>query len=254
MPEETSEWPLKRVLESLAKHKVRHILLGGQAVVAYGASQFTRDADFWIQPTQANIRRLRGAMEELGAGLRFLPPLELKWLAKGHGVHFSFIHQGRRYFLDFLGKPPRVSGFIAAWREATLLHWHGMDIRVLDIPRLVQTKKTDRDKDYLAIGALVDGVLKEAVRMKRPQSGVISWLVEEARTPPQIKYILSKWKSAGKAASQSHRKAAKLALQGLPDSEIEAAIREEDEKLKVANRAYWKTFIAELRAMHRRKT
>ena len=253
MPVETYAWPLKRVLETLEKNKVRYILLGGQAVVAYGAAQFTRDADFWIQPTQANVRRLRNAMRELGASSRFLPPLELKWLAKGHGVHFSFTVQGRRYHLDFLGKPPRVLGFMQARHDATTVPWHGLEIKVLDIPRLVQTKKTDRDKDYLAIQTLVDGVLAETMRKKRPSTRVVTWLMHESRSPSQLKFMVAKWKSARRVAGLSTRKAANLAFRNAPASAIEMALRQEEEGLKQENRAYWKPFLVELRALHRMK-
>jgi hypothetical protein len=225
MPSETSAWPLNRVLKTLRDHRVRFLLLGGQAAVVYGASQFTRDADFWIEPNADNIRRLRGAMKALGARPRFLPPLELKWLAKGHGVHFSFLHAGRKYLLDFLGKPPRVSGFAQAWRDATRIRWHGLEIRVLDIPRLVRTKKTNRDKDYPAIQALVDSVFEEAFKMKRPSPRVLSFLVEESRSASQLKKILDRWAVARKIAMKSRRIAVQLALQKAPGPAVNQAIR-----------------------------
>jgi len=68
---------LKTVLSIFHRNQVQFILLGGQAVVAYGASQFTRDADFWIIPTEKNGVALKKALKSLQAKQRFLPPLEI---------------------------------------------------------------------------------------------------------------------------------------------------------------------------------
>ena len=35
--------PILKVLSTLTTHRVRHLLMGGQACVLYGAAQFSRD-------------------------------------------------------------------------------------------------------------------------------------------------------------------------------------------------------------------
>jgi len=57
--------PIRKVLSTLAAHQVRYLLMGGQACVLYGAAEFSRDADFAILASPANLLRLRRARREL---------------------------------------------------------------------------------------------------------------------------------------------------------------------------------------------
>jgi hypothetical protein len=45
-------------------HRVRALLMGGQACVFYGAAEFSRDTDFAIPADAANLARLRNAQLE----------------------------------------------------------------------------------------------------------------------------------------------------------------------------------------------
>ena len=38
--------PILKVLSTLQKHRVRALLIGGQACIIYGAAEFSRDSDF----------------------------------------------------------------------------------------------------------------------------------------------------------------------------------------------------------------
>jgi len=55
-------------------HRVRALLMGGQACVFYGAAEFSRDVDFAILPDAANLTRLRRALVELRATAIAVPP------------------------------------------------------------------------------------------------------------------------------------------------------------------------------------
>ena len=48
-------------------HRVRALLMGGQACVFYGAAEFSRDTDFAILADTANLARLRKALADLRA-------------------------------------------------------------------------------------------------------------------------------------------------------------------------------------------
>jgi hypothetical protein len=48
-------------------HRVRALLMGGQACVFYGAAEFSRDTDFAILADAGNFVRLRQALVELQA-------------------------------------------------------------------------------------------------------------------------------------------------------------------------------------------
>jgi hypothetical protein len=73
-------------------HRIRALLMGGQACVFYGAAEFSRDTDFAILADSANLARLRKALAELRAETIAVPPFELKYLRRGHAIHFRCQH------------------------------------------------------------------------------------------------------------------------------------------------------------------
>jgi hypothetical protein len=97
-------------------HRVRALLMGGQACVFYGAAEFSRDTDFAILADAANLARLKRALKELRAELIAVPPLGLKYLRRGHAIHFRCQHPDalglrvdvpphREWHLDPPGRP-----------------------------------------------------------------------------------------------------------------------------------------------------
>lgn len=250
-PKEASAWPLESILRAFEDAAVKHLIIGGQAVIAYGASQFTRDADLWIEPTERNLVRLRKALASLGARLRFLPPLELQYLKRGHGIHFTLPYGKETFYIDLLGKPPRVGSFKIAWREATLVNWHGLHVRIVDVRRLVDTKKTNREQDYLAIQRLADLVYHQARRNSKQQKAALRWLLAELRTPRFLKAVARQWTGAKAALRDTSRPAALLAAANAGFTEIQKALDEEKLKYQRANLDYWKPLIKEIRQIKR---
>ena len=53
--------PIGKVLSTFRKHRVRALLMGGQACILYGAAEFSRDVDVAILASEANLQRLRAA-------------------------------------------------------------------------------------------------------------------------------------------------------------------------------------------------
>jgi hypothetical protein len=84
--------PIRKVLSSMRAHRVRALLMGGQACVFYGAAEFSRDTDFAILADAANLARLRKALAELQAELIAVPPFAIKYLRRGHAIHFRCQH------------------------------------------------------------------------------------------------------------------------------------------------------------------
>jgi hypothetical protein len=80
--------PILKVLSTFRTHKVRALLIGGQACIVYGAAEFTRDTDFVVRVNSANMKRLRAALAELEAEPVFFPPLRANHLLRGHACHF----------------------------------------------------------------------------------------------------------------------------------------------------------------------
>jgi hypothetical protein len=84
--------PILKVLSSMRAHRVRALLMGGQACVFYGGAEFSRDTDLAILADAANLARLRRALAELQAVPIAVPSLELRHLRRGHAVHFRCMH------------------------------------------------------------------------------------------------------------------------------------------------------------------
>jgi len=55
-----------KLYRSLKKEKVKYIIIGGVAAIAYGVPRTTNDIDIFIEPTAENCRRLLKAMNKAG--------------------------------------------------------------------------------------------------------------------------------------------------------------------------------------------
>ena len=53
--------PILKVLSTLFSHEVRHLLMGGQACVFYGAAEFSRDCDIAVLSDEQNFAKLSKA-------------------------------------------------------------------------------------------------------------------------------------------------------------------------------------------------
>ena len=59
--------PILKVLSSIRAHRVRALLMGGQACVFYGAAEFSRDTDLAVLASSENLTRLKKALNDLKA-------------------------------------------------------------------------------------------------------------------------------------------------------------------------------------------
>jgi hypothetical protein len=84
--------PIRKVLSSIHEHRVLALLMGGQACVFYGAAEFSRDTDFAILASPANLARLQRALDDLEADVIAVPPFAAGHLRRGHAIHFRCRH------------------------------------------------------------------------------------------------------------------------------------------------------------------
>src|SRR4029078_161966 len=80
--------PIRKALSTIRRHRVDHLLMGGQACVLYGAAEFSRDLDLALLPDPKNLERLTAALADLHAELTAAPSLTLQHLDEGLAVHF----------------------------------------------------------------------------------------------------------------------------------------------------------------------
>lgn len=149
--------PIRKVLFTMRKHRVKVLLMGGQACVLYGAAEFSRDTDFALHLDQDNLDRLQSALDELQGEVVAVPPFEAQYLARGHAIHFRCHHPdalGLR--IDVMSVMRGVDPFAQLWDRRTTLHVApAEEYDLFSLPDLVDAKKTQRDKDWPMIRRLV---------------------------------------------------------------------------------------------------
>ncbi len=129
----------------------RAILSGGQAVVLHRLAMMSKDGDWILREDEETMRHVLMVLGNYGAFYRFGAPLDLRWLAAGWSAHFEFRHDSLRVRADFVTRPPRLTGerLACLWKEQ-----EARALPFLDLADLIETKKTNREKDYAVIGAL----------------------------------------------------------------------------------------------------
>ncbi|MBN1865356.1 MAG: hypothetical protein JW808_10680 [Victivallales bacterium] len=130
---------------------LRAILSGGQAVVMHRVAFMSKDGDWVLREDKEAMSHVLCLLESYGATYRFGAPLDIRWMSGGWSAHFEFMSQNIRVRTDFVTRPPRLSPerIDRLWREQ-----ENRDIAFLDCADLIETKKTNREKDYAVIGEL----------------------------------------------------------------------------------------------------
>jgi hypothetical protein len=55
------------LLDLLARHEVRYLIIGGLAFIYHAKPRFTKDIDLWLDPEVSNIVRTNAALAEFGS-------------------------------------------------------------------------------------------------------------------------------------------------------------------------------------------
>ena len=59
---------IQEFLELLAKHKVKYVIVGGEAVIYYGYARLTGDVDFFFGTSKENTQCLYETLDEFWGG------------------------------------------------------------------------------------------------------------------------------------------------------------------------------------------
>lgn len=108
-PDPAPDSPLdaERILRALAVHRVDYVLVGGLAVQTHGHVRTTVDVDIFPRPEAANLKRLAGALNALGA--RILNPgseIDSAMLPRAALWQFETRHGAIDVLHDAPGAPP----------------------------------------------------------------------------------------------------------------------------------------------------
>ncbi len=130
---------------------LRAILSSGQAVVMHRLAVMSKDGDWILRESEDALAHVLNVLERHGARYRYGAPLDIRWMRGGWSSHFEFRAEAIRVRTDFVTRPPRLDpdDLDALWREQV-----SSAIPIVDPRRLIELKKTNREKDYAVIGEL----------------------------------------------------------------------------------------------------
>ncbi len=228
----------------MRKNRVQALLMGGQACVFYGAAEFSRDADFAILADTGNLKRLQAALDDLQAQNIAVPPLELKYLKRGHGVHFRCAHpEAMNIRIDIMARMRGVSPFPTLWKRRTTIELpDGTPCDLLSLPDLVRAKKTQRDRDWPMIRRLIESHYFE--HRNEPSAPRVRFWLRELRTPGLLVETAGRHPDRCRSL-MSKRPLLQEALTGNVEA-VEMRLREEEAAERKADRTYWKPLRIEL--------
>jgi hypothetical protein len=242
--------PIRKALSTIRRHRVAHLLMGGQACVLYGAAEFSRDLDLALLPDPTNLDRLEAALAELDAEVIAIPPFSLKLLAEGLAVHFRCRQPevaGLR--IDLMSHMRGVAPFPELWERRTTFAFEDETLEVLSLPDLVAAKKTQRDKDWPMIRRLVDVNYLNHRDEPTPER-VLFWL-RELRSPELLMEAARSHADVVKELGGERPLLKLVTSENLASGVLERALRDEEDTERRRDAAYWKPLREQLERLRR---
>jgi len=241
--------PIRKVLSTFRKHRVRVLLMGGQACIAYGAAEFSRDVDVAVLCSQGNLRRLRRALEELAADPVFLPPLEESYLLRGHGCHFRCQEPevaGLR--VDIMSVLRGCDTFEKLWVRRKVVASRELGrVNLMSLSDLVAAKKTQRDRDWPMVRRLVEADYFKSRDIPNPRQ--VNFWLRELRTPELLVDLVRRRPALARRLAVARPL---LSIAATGDLErLERGLRREQEAERAADRKYWAPLRKELELLRR---
>jgi len=139
---------IQEFLFLLSNHKVRYVIVGGEAVIYYGFARLTGDVDFFYEPTSNNVQRLYRALYEFWQGS--IPEIQSPSELASKSVILQFGVPPNR--IDLVNSITGVS-FEEAWksrtRETIKIKKRICPIFFIGLVQLIKNKKAvSRHKDF----------------------------------------------------------------------------------------------------------
>ncbi len=237
----------------IQKHRVAHLLMGGQACVLYGAAEFSRDLDLALLPDPANLDRLAAALRDMDAEVIAVPPLALQHLSEGLAIHFRCRQEevaGLR--IDVMAHMRGVAPFPELWERRTTLSFEDETLEVMALPDLVAAKKTQRDKDWPMIRRLVD--VNYLSHQEEPNPERIRFWLRELRSPELLVEAARAHADAAEALADTRPLLRLAHPEHLESGALAQALREEEDAERRLDEAYWKPLREQIERLRRARS
>ncbi len=147
-----------RIFDTLDRHGVDYVTIGGWAVIAHGYVRATIDIDFMARLDNDNMVRLANALSELNARLRGVDAEKLRIdltdpLVLGNGASFTMDTDAGP--LDFLNEVPGADEYDQLRSRANKADAGGVAVWVVGYDDLVRMKEASgRAQDLLDLEQL----------------------------------------------------------------------------------------------------
>jgi hypothetical protein len=163
-PSPRGKFDPRRVFETLARHKVDFVVIGGLAGRAWGSAFVTEDTDVAYARDDDNLERLAAALREMNAHLRGAPPdvpflLDAKSLR--NGLNFTFDTDYGSF--DILGEPAGAPAYVVLRESASQIEIAGADVLVASLDHLIAMKEAagrTRDKVHASEYRVISDLLR----------------------------------------------------------------------------------------------
>jgi predicted nucleotidyltransferase len=146
------------IFQTLVRHGVDFVAIGGWAVIGHGSTRNTRDVDFVAATDQANLVRLEAALTELGAELwgvdAHLLGIDLDARTLAEGGNFTLVT--RAGGLDFFNEVPGGAPYEEVRAHSVVADLgEGLSVRIAGIDDLIAMKRAaGRPRDIEDIATL----------------------------------------------------------------------------------------------------
>lgn len=147
---------LPQALESLARHEVEFVVVGGVAMNLHGSAHVTFDLDVCYSRRRENLARIVSALAPYHPRPRGLPvDLPFVWdeqTLRG-GTNFTF--KTDLGDIDLLGEVAGVGTYEDAFAASVVVPLYGIECRALKLDPLIASKRAaGRTKDLLVLPEL----------------------------------------------------------------------------------------------------
>lgn len=119
------------ILQVLANHNVRYLIVGGLAVIFHAKPRYTKDIDIWLDPEADNVKNANKALVEFGS------PFLLSIPVKKNEILQLGMAPDRIDILLSLSELP----FEDAWMKKVVSKYGQVDANWIDIDSLIEAKR-----------------------------------------------------------------------------------------------------------------
>ncbi|HHE74145.1 MAG TPA: hypothetical protein ENL37_03550 [Desulfobacteraceae bacterium] len=131
----------REFIESLNKHNVRYLLIGGYAVALHGHPRYTKDLDIWIWMDNTNAANLLNALKDFG--FSSLPLVIEDFLKPDQIVQLGFPPNR----IDLMTSPKGIE-FNTCYASREEIEIEGLKVNLIDLNNLkINKKATGRHQD-----------------------------------------------------------------------------------------------------------